>query len=189
MRDFKVKKFWKFKNFLIVMILFFSFACNKKPALRIEEERESGSTVSLRNFIRESYKEDGSLQWRIISDEAFVYTEKLLTIFYNVNFEQFEKGKSKLKLKGDRAEVDNQNKKIAVQGHIVLITDDQKQLFAEEVLYDTESQKLTSDKDVEFISGETSVKGKGLLAEKSLNKVQIFKPYGITKGGNPFKKE
>ncbi|HNN79909.1 MAG TPA: LPS export ABC transporter periplasmic protein LptC, partial [Leptospiraceae bacterium] len=94
------------KTILISIILSILFQCKKKNSLRIENEKESGSTISLRNFTRDAFNEKGELVWILKAEEAFVYVNDGKSIFYGLHFDQYENGKIKSKLIGDRAEID-----------------------------------------------------------------------------------
>lgn len=115
----------------------------KENSLRIENERESGSTISLRNFTRDAFNEKGDLIWKLKAQEAFVYVNDNKSIFYGLDFDQYEKGIVKSKLTGDRAEIDQKAKTLVVNGNIDLITEDSRHLKAEELTYNLKAKRLT----------------------------------------------
>ena len=116
---------------LFSLILITNVGCKKENSLRIENERESGSTVSLRNFKRDAFNEKGELIWILKAKEAFVYANTNKSIFYGLDFDQYDKGKVNSRLKSDRGEIDQKEKKLVLSGNIDLITDDSKHLKAE----------------------------------------------------------
>ena len=163
--------------------------CKKETAIKIEKEKESGSTISLRNFTRDSFDQDGVIVWKLKAEESFVFFEENRTVFYSLIFDQFEKGKLDSTLKGDRGEVNHTTKKLNVKGNIFLITTDKKTLEAEELLYNIEDKTLVSEKAVVVTTGGTVIRGVGLRADKNLNKVTILKPTAISREGNPLEKK
>ncbi|MBP9888585.1 MAG: LPS export ABC transporter periplasmic protein LptC [Leptospiraceae bacterium] len=173
---------------LFSLILIFNVGCKKENSLRIENERESGSTVSLRNFKRDAFNEKGELIWILKAKEAFVYANTNKSIFYGLDFDQYDKGKVNSRLKSDRGEIDQKEKKLVLSGNIDLITDDSKHLKAEELTYDLESEQLNTDKPVTILMKGTTIRGVGLEADKGLNKVKILKPAGVS-SDNPLEKK
>ncbi|HMV41774.1 MAG TPA: LPS export ABC transporter periplasmic protein LptC [Leptospiraceae bacterium] len=168
------------KTILISIILSILFQCKKKNSLRIENEKESGSTISLRNFTRDAFNEKGELVWILKAEEAFVYVNDGKSIFYGLHFDQYENGKIKSKLIGDRAEIDQKLKQLKVNGNIDLIAEDSRHLKAEELFYDLEKETLNTDKPVTIIMKGTTINGIGMEADKGLNKVKILKPAGVS---------
>lgn len=167
------------RTIIIIIITFFYFQnCKKNNSLRIENERESGSTITIRNFTRDSFNTKGVLVWKIRSEEAFVYLKENKSIFYKLDFDQFEKGKIKSELKSDRGEINHQTKKLTLNGNIHLITDDKKHLKTEELNYDLNEEKLNTDKEVLILMKGTTIRGLGLEADKGLNSIKILKPIG-----------
>lgn len=127
--------------------------------------------------------------WKLTAGESFTYIgEEDKTILYNLNFDQYEDGKFKNNVKGDRGEINHSEKKLYLSGNIVLKTDDDKTLWAEELEYDLNEKKLYSENKVKILSSGTIIRGKGLRADKNLNKFTILKPEGVSRE-NPFSKE
>ena len=177
------------KMFLLVIFILLPIAnCKDKPSFRVENERESGSTISLRNFKRDSFNEKGELLWNLKAQEAFVYVNENKSIFYGLDFDQYEKGKIKSKLSGDRGEINQKEKKLIVSGNIDLVAEDSRHLKAEELVYDIENETLVSDKPVNITLKGTTIRGVGLEADKALNKVKILKPAGVS-SDNPLEKK
>ncbi|MCC6274448.1 MAG: LPS export ABC transporter periplasmic protein LptC [Leptospiraceae bacterium] len=180
---FFASRIWLF----LVLVLIFHF-CKKDKGIKIEKERESGSTISLRNFTRDSFDKDGVMVSKLKAEESFVFFEENRTVFYSLIFDQYENGKFDSSLKGDRGEVNHTTKKLNVKGNIVLDTVDRKRLEAEELLYNIDDQTLVSEKPVTVNSNGTVIHGIGLRADKNLNKVTILRPTAISREGNPLEK-
>lgn len=176
--------------FLLLLMVNLLLSCKKNDALRIESEKESGSQISLRNFTRTSYLTDGKKEWILKSEESFIFPKEDRTVFYKLNFTQFEDDKISSKLTGNRGEVNNTTNILTVEGDIFLITPDKKSLKTESLTYSIDTEELTTDDEVLIYSAGTTIAGKGLRAQKALNQFTVIKPSAITRGGeNPFKKE
>lgn len=177
--------------FISVVFVFFSFSffdCKKVNYERVEKERESGSSVSIRNFKREAYDENGELQWELRAEESYVYVNENKTIFYNIDFDQFEGGKFKSKLLAEKGEINHKTRLMLLEGKIFLRTEDNKTLTAKAMEYNMDTKKLVSDSEVTVSADGTTIRGIGLRADKDLNKFTILRPSAITQGGtNPLK--
>ncbi|MBM9498916.1 LPS export ABC transporter periplasmic protein LptC [Leptospira sp. 201903071] len=186
----KVESRNRFFFFLILLGFFAPFFqnCKKKNYERVEKERESGASISIRNFKREAYDQDGKLQWELKAQESYVYVNENKTIFYNIDFDQFENGKFKSKLLGEKGEINHKTRLMKLEGKIFLRTDDNKILTAKQIEYNMDTKKLESNSEVTVSSDGTTIHGVGLRADKDLNKFTILKPSAITQGGtNPLK--
>ncbi|WP_061222388.1 LPS export ABC transporter periplasmic protein LptC [Leptospira weilii] len=162
--------------------------CKKLNYERVEKEKESGSSISIRNFKREAYNASGQLQWELKAEESYVYVNENKTIFYNIDFDQYEGGKFKSKLLAEKGEINHKTRLMLLEGKIFLRTDDNKTLVAKVMEYNMDTKKLMSDSEVTVSADGTTIRGIGLRADKDLNKFTILKPSAITQGGtNPLK--
>jgi LPS export ABC transporter protein LptC len=176
------------KFILLYLFSILIFECKKVQSLRIENEKESGSTITLRNFKRDGFNEKGELQWKLNAEEAFVYVKENKSIFYKVDFDQYDKGKIKSEVKSDRAEIDQGNKKLTLFGNVDLLTEDKKHLQTEELQYDLNDEKLFTNKEVKIQLKGTTIEGEGLEADKGLNSIKILKPKAVS-SENPLEKK
>ncbi|TGK35049.1 LPS export ABC transporter periplasmic protein LptC [Leptospira gomenensis] len=162
--------------------------CRKTNYERVEKERESGASVSIRNFKRTAYDQEGKLQWELKAQESYVYVNENKTIFYNIDFDQFEDGKFKSKLLGEKGEINHKTRLMTLEGKIFLRTNDDKTLNARAMEYNMDTKKLISDSEVTVSADGTTIHGVGLRADKDLNKFTILRPTAVTRGGtNPLK--
>ncbi|WP_061286975.1 LPS export ABC transporter periplasmic protein LptC [Leptospira interrogans] len=162
--------------------------CKKVNYERVEKEKESGSSISIRNFKREAYDSSGQLQWELRANESFVYVNENKTTFYDIDFDQYEAGKFKSKLLAEKGEINHKTRLMLLEGKILLKTDDHKILTAKTMEYNMDTKKLVSDSEVSVSADGTTIRGIGLRADKDLNKFTILKPTAITQGGtNPLK--
>lgn len=146
--------------------------------------------ISIRSFTRTNYKADGTLDWNLEANESYIYPKENKTIVYGFHFTQFENGNYKSRLSGNRGEINHQEKSVLIQGAVELLTNDNKTLTTEELVYNIETKTLVSDAEVIIQTEGTRIKGKGLRADKELNKFTILKPSAVTVGGsNPLKEK
>lgn len=165
-------------------------SCKKDEVERIESDLESGSQVALRHFTRTTYKEDGTMEWKLIARQSYTFAEEDRTIFYDMKFFQYEKGKVTSELTSDWGEINHTTRLLVLKGNIFLVTPDRKSLKANVLDYNLDTEELSSEGDVSIYTSGTSIQGKGLRAKRDLNQYTIIKPTAITHGGeNPFKKD
>lgn len=172
----------------IAAIVTFFLVAGKKEAkyTRVENEKESGATVSFKNFERDQYDQSGILNWKLRADESYVFVGEGKTVLYEIDFDQFEEGKFKSKLTGDKGEINHSTKLMVLNGNIRLVTNEGRTLLAKSLEYNTETKKLSSDEEVVVEADGTRIRGIGLRADKDLNKFTILHPTAITQGGtNP----
>ncbi|MDV6236971.1 LPS export ABC transporter periplasmic protein LptC [Leptospira ellisii] len=183
--SFRIRIFFFALSFLCVSVL---IDCKKTNYERVEKERESGASVSIRNFKRTAYDQEGKLQWELKAEESYVYVNENKTIFYNIDFDQYEDGKFKSKLLGEKGEINHKTRLMTLEGKIYLRTNDDKTLNARAMEYNMDTKKLVSDSEVTVSSDGTTIHGVGLRADKDLNKFTILRPSAVTQGGtNPLK--
>ncbi|MCW7481747.1 LPS export ABC transporter periplasmic protein LptC [Leptospira kanakyensis] len=176
------------RRLIFPIYLFAIVSCKDKEYLRIEVEKESGSMVSMRNFSRSSYKESGELEWKLKGDESYIFPKENKTIVYGFEFKQLEKGNVTSAMTGDRGEINHSTKTVVLSGKVKLKTNDGKYIESESLTYNLDDKTLSSEDDVLVYSDGTTIRGKGLRADKSLNKFTIIQPKAVTVGGsNPLK--
>jgi|GEM_PF-3693820 len=139
--------------------------------------------VSLRDFIRISYKEDAVLDWKLRAKESYIFPSENRTIIYEIDFEQYEKGTLQSRIIGKRGEINHSTKSVALEGRVDLVTYDGKRLQTENLNYDLENKTLKTDAEVIITSEGTTIRGKGLRGDRELNKFTILKPLAVTRGG------
>ncbi|TGK83805.1 LPS export ABC transporter periplasmic protein LptC [Leptospira montravelensis] len=176
------------RRMLIPIFILAMVHCKDKEYLRIELEKESGSMISMRNFSRSSYKETGELEWKLKGAESYIFPKENKTIVYGFEFKQFEKGNATSAMTGDRGEINHSTKTVVLNGKVKLKTNDGKYIESESLTYNLDEKTLSSEEDVLVYSDGTTIRGKGLRADKSLNKFTIIHPKAVTVGGsNPLK--
>jgi len=163
--------------------------CKDKKYLRIEEEKESGSMISMRDFSRISYNKEGKLEWKLVGKESYIFPIDNRTIVYGFEFYQYDEGKYKSYLTGNRGEINHSTKSVVLMGNVNLKTEDGKILKSDNLNYNLEEKTLSTDSEVIVYSDGTTIRGKGLRADRGLNKYTILKPSAVTIGGTSPLKE
>lgn len=178
------------RRMMISIFLLAMINCKDKEYLRIEVERESGSMVSMRHFSRSSYKDSGELEWKLKGEESYIFPKENKTIIYGFEFKQYEKGNATSAMTGDRGEINHSTKTVLLSGKVRLKTNDGKFIESESLTYNLDEKTLSSEEDVLVYSDGTTIRGKGLRADKGLNKFTIIQPKAVTVGGsNPLKEK
>lgn len=128
-----------------------ALSCGEKFEVLQEEAREPDATVRLSAFTRRSYKPDGSAEWKLIAEEAFVYqedSEESRIIAYNFEFIQFdEMGLEDLRVKGFRGDVDYENDMLYLEGGIEYI-DSERTIRSEQMSYSMTEEILDTTEPV-----------------------------------------
>ncbi len=180
------------RKFLVIVWVIFCilYSCRSENLEKIESDKESGSQIAIRNFVRTKYKPDGSREWKLVAAESYVFPDEDRTVFYNLNFLQYDKGKLSSELKSDWGEINHTTKKLELKGNIFLTTPDRKYLKTDSLSYDLDTEELVTDEDVAIYSSGTFIQGKGLRAKRDLGEFTILRPSAVTRGGrNPFQKD
>ncbi len=176
-------------KFLIMISMVFVLGCQDRKYLRIDTEKESGSMVSMRNFSRIFYNQEGKLEWKLKGKESYIYPTDNRTIVYGFEFYQYENGKYKSYLTGARGEINHSTKTVVLEGDVNLKTEDGNLLKSETLNYNLDDKTLSTDSEVLIYSDGTTIRGKGLRADRGLNKYTVLKPSAVTVGGTSPLKE
>ncbi|TGL57397.1 LPS export ABC transporter periplasmic protein LptC [Leptospira ognonensis] len=174
---------------LVLILILVFLNCKDKKYLRIDDEKESGSMISMRDFSRLSYTKDGVLEWKLLGKESYIYPTDNRTVVYGFEFYQYDGGKYKSYLTGKRGEINHSTKSVLLEGEVNLKTEDGKILKSENLNYNLDEKTLSTDSEVVIYSDGTTIRGKGLRADKGLNKYTVLRPTAITVGGTSPLKE
>ncbi|MDZ4726700.1 MAG: LPS export ABC transporter periplasmic protein LptC [Leptospira sp.] len=177
------------RRLLFTVILLLLIDCKQKKYLRIDEEKESGSMISMRDFSRLSYTKEGGLEWKLLGKESYIYPTDNRTVVYGFEFYQYENGKYKSYLTGKRGEINHTSKSVVLEGDVNLKTEEGRILKSEILNYNLDEKTLSTDAEVVIYSDGTTIRGKGLRADRGLNKYTILRPTAITVGGTSPLKE
>ena len=173
----------------ISFFLFLLFAnCEKKEYEKVNTDKEIGSTITLRKYIRESFDASGVIQWRLIAEESYVFADEQKTVLYNFEFEEYEDGVYNSHLSCERGELNHSEKQLKLNGNVKLSTPDNKTLYTSELVYFLDEKRIESDAKVHIFLDGTNISGTGLRSDKDLKQVTILNPDAVTTG-NPFKEK
>lgn len=131
-------------------------ACPEGYRVVNEEVRETDAGIRIKNFRRESVLTDGSKQWFVEADEAFIYQkgkQPERIIAYKFRFEQYDSEGNLLDvMTADRGEIDQDDEMFYLSGNVYFKgKDKQRTIRAEEVEYDRIDEVLTSEKPILII--------------------------------------
>lgn len=151
----------------------------------METEREEGSDITLRDYVRYAYDDAGVLKWKLFSKDTYYFNKEAKTLIYEVYAEQYEKDKIKAKIWADKGEILQSEDLMRLTGNVKMITTDGKQLETEELTYNTTEEIVKSEKKVVIRTQGTVIRGTGFEADKNMDKYKILKPEAVSVGGNP----
>lgn len=169
---------------LFLVLFFYSGGKSDAKYTRVEEEKEKGSTVSFKNFAKDQYDGNGTILWKLKAEEAYLYADEKRYVLYGINFDQYENGKFKSRLTGEKGEINQTTKLMKLTGNILLKTEEHRTLRAKSLDYNDETKELSSNEEVVIDANGTHIRGVGLRADKDLNKFTILRPSAITQGGS-----
>lgn len=116
-----------------------------------EDVREADAAIRITDFRRESVLTDGTKQWFVRAEEAFIYQNNKKTariIAYNFRFEQYDaQGRPSDVITADRGEIDQDEEMFYLSGNVFFKGGEKNRTIrAEEVEYDRINQIMTSEK-------------------------------------------
>lgn len=175
------------KFFLPKIVLFLiSISCNKVEYEKVNSDKEVGAAVVIRNFVRESFTENGIINYHLKADESYVFAEPEKTILYNFVYDQYEKGVYNSHLSCNRGDLDQVKKLLTLHGNIKMENIENRKLYTEDLLYKLDDKTLATDSRVLIFLDGTTISGMGLRSDSELKKVTVLHPDAITRD-NPFK--
>lgn len=140
-----------------ILFLSFGFAIGCPAGDRVIEEqvREPGATIRIKDFVRESIRADGRTEWRVDAGEAFIFDrgeEDNRVIAYEFRFVQYDdQGKVMDRLIAERGEIDYNAAIVKVSGAVRFWSASGRQVEAESLEYDRETQILQSEQPLKII--------------------------------------
>ena len=131
-------------------------ACPESYRVIDEEVRETDAGIRIKDFRRESVLTDGSKQWFVEADEAFIYqkgNQPERIVAYKFRFEQYDaEGNLTDVMTADRGEIDQDDEMFYLSGNVYFKGQDKSRIVrAEEVEYDRIDEILTSEKPITII--------------------------------------
>lgn len=166
---------------LLALTLSVMLACGNAP--EESDVREKGASIRLKNFSRKSFSLAGTQEWDLASEDAYIFREgdkESRIVAYNLNFQQFEKGRKTGLVTAERGEIDYKNKILYLSGK-VLFKDAARQVSSEKLTYKMEEKLLETNESVVLIeAGATTHCRRGITVNRDTN-VQVCRAPAIVR--------
>ena len=162
-----------FLFFLVVLI-----SCTNDPNLVQEFVSDKQQPIEQIKGAELLHTENGKVKVRVeaISIERFnniqpalIFSDHLEVYFYN------DSSQLQSTLMADYASIDDKKKIMLAQNNVILISNDDKKLETDELVWDESKNKIYTDKKVKITTGKEVIYGEGFTSTPN------FKQYSITK--------
>ena len=150
----------------------FCVSCAESYRTVFEENRETGESIRLYKFERQSVDESGRTLWDMKAEEAYIFRKddtETKIVAYNFHFIQFSTttGKIQTDLQAGRGEIDNEGNKVFLSGGVVFKETPTKYGETSSMEYDMGTKIISSnEKVVIYDDGRTTRCLKGIEVDK-----------------------
>ncbi len=175
--------FFKRRNLFLVLALVLALLLAITVAIRLrsvsqvaELVRTLPSDVELKlQDVNYTHSEAGLVRWRLRAERAerLVADRKLAVENPEVTFYD-ETGTRQMVLTAETGEADEEFSELHVRGDVVVESSHGYQLFAEQLVYKQQDEKIYSDSQVEFLIDDVIVKGHGLVLDIGQRTVAVL---------------
>jgi len=162
-----------FLFFLVVLI-----SCTNDPKLVQEFVSDKQQPIEQIKGAELLHTENGRVKVRIVAisierfqdiQPALIFSDHLEVYFYN------DSSQLQSTLMADYASIDEEKKIMLAQNNVILISNDDKKLETNELVWDENKNKIYTDKKVKITTGKEVIYGEGFTSTPD------FKQYSITK--------
>ena len=162
-----------FLFFLVVLI-----SCTNDPKLVQEFVSDKQQPIEQIKGAELLHTENGKVKVRLVANRierfqeiqpALVFPDHLEVYFYN------DSSQLQSTLMADYASIDEEKKIMLAQNNVILISNDDKKLETNELVWDENKNKIYTDKKVKITTGKEVIYGEGFTSTPD------FKQYSITK--------
>jgi LPS export ABC transporter protein LptC len=116
------------------------------------------------------------------SAKAYVYEQQQQTMlggYVHVIFISVATGKNMATLRADSAVIDDRTKRMTAYGNVVVVSDSSKtRLQSPQLVWNSETERLSSSMDVEITTPKEHIIGKGFESDQFLTDFRIFEVRG-----------
>ncbi len=152
------------KVFLLVLVFIF-MSCEREKTSELGVTDESLSSFILRNY------EGSQLKWKLTAGDAKVSDT---TVIHKLELEFFQdNAQLSSRLEADSGYVFNKTSDLKAMGHIVVRSSDSVTLWADELSWSDERQKIFTDGEVRYSKGDQMYRGRGLESDPNLKNIVI----------------
>lgn len=159
---------------LITVMLALACLVGCAPPIEAPPARPSADTPSL---IFEGFKARGSFkgvkQWEAVATRARVYNGTQTAIAEEVAITYFQAGKAVSHARADHANINLKNYDIVADGNVLVHAQNGVLLSTDKLSWDNTLQSVFTHSPVRVWRGRSVLTGRGLVADRKLEKVQV----------------
>ena len=171
----------RFIVFIIVVILFNS--CNEEKIKPIIDSSITKGEIPVQESWNSKmlFTEDGIIKAILYSDHLRSFDEKKETILEGVKIDFYnEEGIKTSSLTSKRGRVDDATRNMFAIDSVVAVSDSGVTLLTDELMWNNNNKKITTDKFVTIISEDENIHGYGFESDQGLNNYIIYNITYIT---------
>ena len=169
---------------LIRLLLLFSaalVACTNDPMLVQDFVNDKRQAIEQIKGAELLHTENGKIKVRIVANKierfqdqqpGLIFSEKMEVYFYN------DSSELQSTLMANDASIDEDTKIMLAQNNVILISNDDKKLETEELVWDEKQEKIYTDKKVKITTGKEVVYGEGFTSNPDFSQYSIIKIHG-----------
>jgi LPS export ABC transporter protein LptC len=150
----------KFKAALALAALAAGLLAQEKPSLMFDGFKARGTLKGVK-------------QWEAHAAHARVFQGSQLAQAMDVTIVYFQKGKAVSHATADNAEINLKSYDLEAQGHVVVHGQNGVVLQTERLSWNNADQEVRSSARVRVLKGGSVLTGRGLLADRRLEKVEV----------------
>ena len=166
------------------LLLLFSIgliACTNNPELVQDFASDKEQAIEQTKGAELLHTENGKIKVRIVADKierfqdqqpVLILSEKMEVYFYN------DSSELQSTLMANDASIDEDTKIMLAQNNVILISNDDKKLETEELVWDEKQEKIYTDKKVKITTGKEVVYGEGFTSNPDFSQYSITKIHG-----------
>jgi LPS export ABC transporter protein LptC len=168
----------------IWLLLLFSVAlvaCTNDPKLVQNFVSDKEQAIEQIKGAELLHTENGKIKVRIVANKierfqnqqpGLIFSEKMEVYFYN------DSSELQSTLMANDASIDEDTKIMLAQNNVILISNDDKKLETEELVWDEKKNKIYTDKKVKITTGKEVVYGEGFTSNADFSQYSITKIHG-----------
>ena len=161
---------------LLILVTFYLAKSGKEflKTTALLKDIVSGEGLELKDVHYRQDDPDEKVQW-VLDAKEVRFSEDMKTIrFYDFRLRIEPEGKPWLKLKGERGNYFKDSGKIEIWGNLEGFYGDKYKIFTDYALINEKLGHLTTEKPVKITGPFFSVKGRGLFADMTREKIKIL---------------
>lgn len=173
---------YKMLNIVTVFTVAMFFSCQD----RLKEVQKIGVSenepIGVAENLNLKQTDSGRVEAILISPKMIDYSNRDFAFSEfpeGINLELFDKGKKTATIISDYAIIYDKTNLIDLQGHVILATEVQDTLFAEQLYFDRAKQWVFTNQPVTYRTGIDLINGNGFDSDKKFDTAEVLEINGI----------